>query len=232
VQHKQTDRANVVVFEEPQTALSWAPYGGGMLHDVRTVVNFSVTADDMRSLEQLRSAIFEHLAAQAMQLDEKKTVILLTSVPAHYCFKGVAHDESTGLFAQVFATAGLGNARAIGDRPEWNEELYSTQDIQPGTINLIISVNRGLTPTAQIELSAIVAKVAMHIVQSFGLVSKLSNSLCCGTGTDCVVICAPRAHETILSYAGMHTMLRSVVEQAVDRALRPAIQNWIDGRRS
>lgn len=222
--HIITGQCSVTVFDEPMQAISWAYHGGGLRDGIRAVVNWSV-ADDMKTLEEYSKEVFTRL-----DLLPNETVVLLTAVPAQYCFKGCASDYDTGLTVWASATAGLGNLRAFDDEPEWNEEMEQGVPASPGTINIVVSVNRRLSLEARIELLAMIAQVKTHIVESYALSSPLGGDIASATGTDCIVLCNHEMHETTLRYAGMHTTLRHVTAQAVKQALQGAIINWLRPR--
>jgi adenosylcobinamide amidohydrolase len=115
--------------------------------------------------------------------------------------------------ARCIATVGLGNALRAGDPPG---------RATPGTINLLCRLNLALSPEAQLEALALAAEARTLAVREASVASTRSGLPASGTGTDCIVIAAPRAGEPA-AYAGKHTAIGHVIGAAVHEATRRGI---------
>jgi adenosylcobinamide amidohydrolase len=126
------------------------------------------------------------------------------------------------LSARCIATVGLGNALRAGDPPGRSV---------PGTINLLCRVSVALSPEAQLEALALAAEARTLAVREAGVASTRSGAPASGTGTDCIVIAAPRADGVPgragsaghAGYAGKHTAIGHVIGAAVLDATRRGI---------
>ncbi len=229
VNHEVTERANIVCFTIPMRSVSSAIVGGGVLNDVLTVVNYSLGKTENTLPDDIVSYT-ENCFNVETELSNKM-VVICTVVPAEHSKACTVFDELTGLEAHAFVTAGLGNRRSFEDPAVCNEEADRSKECRSvGTINIILAVNRPLTIEAHLELYALIAQIKVHVVESFRLPSPVSGLVSSGTGTDCVVVCAPMINQVDvppLQFAGMYTMLAKIAGSAVSTALTLAIQGWM-----
>lgn len=116
--------------------------------------------------------------------------------------------------AHAVATVGLSNAERIGQRVDYSNRSW-------GTINIAVSLNRGLTQVGMIEAMSIA--VAARTVAIHEMQFSLPTGVATGTGTDCVAIAAPRGPT---DYAGMHTEIGEAIGRAVYDAVKTGAQNW------
>jgi adenosylcobinamide amidohydrolase len=107
---------------------------------------------------------------------------------------------------ECFATVGLSNALAVGDRATYEE--------RPGTINLILLLNQVLTPAALVEAVQIVTEARVRTLYTAGVKSTVSDALATGTGTDCVAVACPTGAPAY-GYCGKHTRLGELLGQVV-----------------
>lgn len=130
-----------------------------------------------------------------------------------------AHHEATatvgGHRVRAVATVGLSNAERVGARVD-----RSTKDW--GTINIAVIAGTGLTEAARIEAACIAAQARTVAVMAAGL--QLPTGLATGTGTDCIAVASP---EGPCAYAGLHTDLGLAIGQAVLKAMRAGIREWM-----
>jgi adenosylcobinamide amidohydrolase len=123
--------------------------------------------------------------------------------------------QDGGLQLECFATVGLSNALAIGDP--------ATYDEQPGTINLIVVVNRPLSAAALVEGVEMVTEAKVRALYAGRVKSTMSDAFATGTGTDCVVIACPIGAPAY-RYCGKHTRLGEVLGQVVGEAMTAGLQ--------
>lgn len=220
-------QSTAISFSEPQICLSWAPWNGGLKRNITHAANLTLDnptecPSDRRELADL---IRERL--KNIGLPTKHTVALLTAVPQEALRSNSFCDQLTGLTVDVLCTVGLGNAMAPGDSTFYDEELdYASHP--PGTINIFLSVNRGLTDGARTELLSVVTLAKCAVMARYALPGRHPGSICMGTGTDCVAILSPASHDKTLHYAGMHCKLAMVSARAVMATLELALKAHSD----
>ena len=124
-----------------------------------------------------------------------------------------------GMEARCIATVGMTNALRIGDPP--------TQVEHAGTINLLCAVSVPLSLPALVEALSLAVEARTVAVLDEGLQSIQSGFPATGTGTDCVVIASPEEISAAqINYAGKHTVLGSVIGEAVYEAVKSGLKIW------
>ena len=198
----------IVRFPETHTVVSWAPVGGGET-ETNTIAWYRVTAEDLRPPVDPKEFLKNRLAKAQIS----KAVGLLTSAD----IDSYADIEKSldGITVRSVVTVGLTNALRVGDLPRLAEPV--------GTINLLCQISRPLSKEAFLEALSIAAEARTTALLESGIVSTESQMAATGTGTDCIVIAAPRAGET-LRYAGKHTLLGHLIGSSVLDALRSGIK--------
>jgi adenosylcobinamide amidohydrolase len=83
-----------------------------------------------------------------------------------------------------------------------------------------------LSPEALLEASALVTEAKALVMIEEGVRSRRSGLAATGTGTDCVVVAAPRSGATS-KYAGKHTAVGAAIGASVDDALRRGVRAWL-----
>ncbi len=221
IQNPTAPRVTRIEFSSFQTCLSWAPWNGGSVSDIRTVLNFTCLPGEVEA-EHFDAAAWLRSRVRMMGLEARQTVALLTAVPQSALRYGSHCDPETGLTAKAYCTLGLGNASAPGDPATYNEELEIAR-YRPGTINLTVAVNRALTQSAQIELLSSVTQAKSSVMAAFGRRSSVSGNVCLGTGTDCTAVLSPMLHRVTLRFAGAHCRVAEVAARAAIEAMRSAL---------
>lgn len=147
-----------------------------------------------------------------------EAVQLMTSrdVARHH----LAHACAGSVVAACLATVGLGNAGRVGSP--------SRAAAVAGTINLLAHVDRPLAEGAQIEALSIVAEARTAAVIEAGWL--VDGRAATGTGTDCIVMAAPRAADGEV-FAGLHTDVGAALGKAVYDAVAQGCATWISERR-
>jgi adenosylcobinamide amidohydrolase len=115
-----------------------------------------------------------------------------------------------------FATVGCGNALSIGD-----PATVLTSDSSPmqlHTINLILTVQPGLSDEAMVEAIQIATEGRVRALYEAGIRSSISHLAATGTGTDCIaVVSLDRRRER---YCGKHTRLGELIGRATYAAVK------------
>ena len=193
----------------PHEVLSWAIVGGGRVV-AHTVAWLQVTNADLPEDVDPVALLEARLAGAGLS----GAVGLLTAAGvARYT---EAEARSGDVVARALVTVGLRNALRAGD---------PVTPAQVGTINLLVSVNVPLSEAALVEALAVAVEGRALAVLEAGTLSKQSGLPASGTGTDCVVIAAPRGGQA-LAYAGKHTDVGASVGRAALEATRAGALQW------
>lgn len=196
----------VAQLPRPMRALSWAPVGGGSVITDRVLWREVRNADLTQEFDAL-GWFADQMAARA-----PGAVGMMTSRDIGGWREAQAEVE--GIRAHAIATVGLSNAESVGQRLPWHPAEY-------GTINLLVALDCGLTPAAQLEAMAIAVQARTVAVMGAGL--QLASGLATGTGTDCVVLaCDPGA----VPHAGLHTAVGEAVGAAARAAVAAGVADW------
>lgn len=187
--------------------LSWAVNKPGFAKASRILWREVNNRDLPRDMD-----VCEWLGRELHARDAQDAVTFLTSRRITVFEQSIAHVGHTT--AHAVATVGLSNAERIGHRVDYSNRDWST-------INIAVSLNRGLTQVAMIEAMSIA--VAARTVAVMEMQFSLPTGVATGTGTDCVAIAAPRGPS---EYAGMHTEIGEAIGRAVYDAVILGAQNW------
>jgi adenosylcobinamide hydrolase len=197
------ERTLIVTFPTLYRVLSWAPLGGGFT-EARTVINHQVRTDEYPAYEP---DVFLSVLAQQLHV-QTPVVGLMTGVKMERLVHQIMRRDAITI--ECFATVGISNALAVGDPATYEE--------RPGTINLILAVNRSLTDAAFVEAIAIVTEAKVRALQEAKIQSTVSAMLATGTGTDCVALAGP-LNGPAYQYCGKHTLLGELLGRVVLEAV-------------
>ncbi len=202
-------------FYRPVSCLSWAPLGGGIKANIGHIINRTLSKEDLKPLPGIISDLTHFIAK--LKLEPEQTVAMVTT--ASQSFLGAAVEKSShGMKVMVVSTVGLGNIVAPGEHTAYDEE-QGQEPASAGTINIVVSVNRNLSPSAAIEFSNSVTLAKASVMADLDLKSRRNSKLCLATGTDCNIVCWNPASNTTLQYAGLHTRLAELTANAVRGAM-------------
>lgn len=197
----------------PLRVLSFAPHNPGFVMARRILWREVRNADLSPEVDALH-----WFAGQMAARGDGDAVGMLTSRSLdRYC---VARAVVEGLGATCIATVGLGNGEAAGAR---RPTVRPTVRPAPGTINIAVILDHGLTETAQIEALTIAAQARTAAVIDSGV--RLANGAqITGTGTDCIALAAPPGDQ---AFAGLHTATGEALGRAVRDAVAQGCAGWI-----
>ena len=201
--------------------LSWAIIGGGYT-SARRVSWREVTDSDLPLERDPAQWIVEEMSRRAIFSD----VVLLTS-------RKIATWEHSGTSvqggeAEVVATVGLGNGVCVGQvEPELVRRTPS-QARTWGTINVLCRLDSPLSLAAMIEALSIATEARTRALLNRQI--SLGGEPISGTGTDCIVIAAPRADTGHAHFAGKHTALGRSIGSSVYQAVGNGADRWLRDR--
>jgi iron complex transport system ATP-binding protein len=123
-----------------------------------------------------------------------------------------------------FATVGCSNALSVGDPASVvNEQVLPSP---PHTINMILTVQPGLSDEAMVEAVQIATEGRVRALYEAGVQSSLSNLAATGTGTDCIAVVSLGGER--VRYCGKHTQLGELIGRAAYTAVSKGIAATLD----
>ena len=200
--------ALIVSFPGRARVLSWAVLNGGFCY-ADHVINHHVRVDDARFCAQPASWLNESATA----LDLQGTVVAMATAVEMKNLVQVSQSNSGGQVT-CFATVGCGNALSVGDPAT----VTSEEKAPLHTINLIVTVQPGLSDEAMVEGIQIVTEGRVRALCEAGVSSSVSNVAATGTGTDCIAIVSLDSERA--PYCGKHTRLGELIGRAAYTAVK------------
>jgi adenosylcobinamide amidohydrolase len=205
---RQERDALIVSLASPARTLSWAVLNGGFCH-ARHIINHRV--DGHNAMFCAQPGPWLKRAAARLGL-RGKVVAMATAVEMSHTVQ--VSMGSNGDLVTCFATVGCGNALSVGDPATagFEEPAPSLH-----TINLILTVQPGLTNEAMVEAIQIATEGRLRALYEKGIKSYQSGLLATGTGTDCIAIVS--LGDGVQRYCGKHTKLGELIGLAVYTAV-------------
>jgi len=197
------DRTLVITFPKPYHVISWAPLNGGLAH-VRSILNHQVQTEEYSAKDP---ALFLLALSNRLQVPGPVVGLMTGVLMERLANRIVQHGP---LLVECFATVGLSNALTVGESATYEEK--------PGTINIIVALNKSLTEAALVEAVAVITEAKTRSLFEAGVKSTRSETLATGTGTDCIAVASPQGKECY-HYCGKHTLLGELLGRAVCDAI-------------
>lgn len=207
----ESDRQLRVRLPGPHRVASWAIAGGGLREADQVLWRYVRREELPHEVDPVR-LLEEHLA----RADAPNAVGLLTARTLEHYALGAA--EVDGVSAEAIVTAGLSNARRVGD-------LEEGMAPRVGTINALVRVSVPLTDEALLEALALATEAKCLAMLEARVPSPRSGLDATGTGTDCLVIASPLAASRE-PYAGKHTAVGAAIGRASLAGMRDAFEGW------
>ena len=160
-------------------------------------------------LAELRDRVVE-----ALQIDPKASALLFTGADMNNL--SVQHREDQGLIAYALVTAGaMHNALRIA--------VEGGAYREPGTINILVLTNRGLTPRAMARALVTITEAKTAALQDLDLRSSKHPLAyqATGTGTDNIIVAQGAGARATLT--GGHSRLGALMAQAVHAGVLEAL---------
>lgn len=197
----------LVSSKTPWQVLSSAPLNGGFFTG-QNLLNLKVSgAPSTQTPAQSLQNYLHNLNI------EKPSIAMMTA--ASMKSMRVVTKEQAGLSFSAVVTTGLNNARSAGDTAD--------EKITPGTINIQVISQQALTQTAMVEAIAMITEAKAATLLKHKILSKVSNAIATGTGTDSTLI-ACKSEGKALDYVGKHTLAGELLAKACIEALNDSLQ--------
>ena len=197
-------------FSEPHVVLSWAVVRGGK-SQTETVAWYQVTQGELAPPMDPKEFLKRRLAEASLH----GAVGLLTSV--NLDFYADREKNLEGISVRSIVTVGLHNSLRVGDLPRAANPVV-------GTINLLCQISLPLSKEAFLEALCLATEARTAALLESGIPSVESGRPATGTGTDCIVMAAPR-QGVALRYVGKHTLAGHLIGASVLEAVRSGLHN-------
>jgi adenosylcobinamide hydrolase len=192
--------ALIVSFASPARTLSWAVLNGGFCH-AHHIINHHVSGNN--TLFCAQPGPWLERAASGLGL-RGNVVGMATAVEMKHLVR-VSMESGVAQVA-CFTTVGCGNALSVAEPASLTiEEPAPTLH----TINMILTVEPGLSDAAMVEAIQIATEGRVRALYENGIKSYRSGLLATGTGTDCVAIVS--LGDGVERYCGKHTKLGELI---------------------
>ena len=231
---RRSGRFLVADLEGAHRVLSTSVRNGGQVDEVRHLLNHQSCEG---SGHQARHSVIVDAGLEAYHdrvcaeagLPAERTAVMGTAANMNYA--AVVTEVDEGLSVTAAVTAGVeGNATAAGEPATWRETDAGMQKVPAyaGTINMILLVNRPLTPAALARVVVTMTEGKSAALHRLAVPSKLHVDLATGTGTDQYCIAAPSSGGRPLTSASTHMKLGELVGLAARKATIEALR-WQNG---
>lgn len=201
----------VASFFEPHDMLSWSLTHPGR-HVARRVAWIEVKNKDLCPNTDPVALVERMLAAEG--LDDAVALMTSRNILRHHAVQSVVEEET----ATCLTTVGLSNGERVGSRIAEPVPL-------PGTINTLVHVARPLSEATFLETLSVATQARTAAIMDANV--ERAGRIVTGTGTDCIVIAAPRGPASDRArFAGLHTAIGEAVGHAVYQATQAGIETW------
>ncbi len=210
---QQTEKYILLTFNKQMHAISSCVLNGG-LQNMRHVLNLKVVDDD--SILEDPAVTLSTICTELSLTDKclgMMTAAPMTTLRHQTCWFGE-------LYFSAIVTAGLENARRAGDPAD----VFDSDALPAGTINLVVSTNASLAPAAMVEALMIATEAKVAALEALNVRSAKSGASATGTGTDAIAIVSD-PHGVPLRYVGKHVVAGEMLAQAVIGALTASLEN-------
>ncbi len=232
---RRSGRFIVAQLRVPHDVLSTSARNGGQTRTLTYLINHQscegAAHDDRFTLihEQGEIAYHDSVCAE-LNLPAAETALMGTAANMNYA--AVVKKDGGGVSVTAIATAGVhSNAVCGGDPATWREEPDEKPgkiNPVPGTINILLLIDRPLTAAALARSVVTMTEGKSAALQFLAIPSCYSSDLATGTGTDQFIVASPASGRAPLTSASPHTKFGEAIGAAARDAVLEALR-WQNG---
>jgi len=232
----RVEKMLMVHFLEPHRVISTCRVNGGLHDGLQCVFNHQSCEPAGHVRKDLKTIIAspdEYLQGLCRRYGlPEKTASLGTAANMNYA--AIETESFRGLEVTAICTGGVeGNAGRAGDPASVREHegVFEPLDRigreKPGTINIILLVNRAMSSGAMVRSIVTATEAKTAVLQELAVSSRYSDGLATGTGTDQIAVACAMSAGKPLTSSGKHAKLGELIGRCVARAVREtlALQN-------
>jgi len=228
----RTGKMISVRFAVPHRVISTCRVNGGIRQDLQGIFNHQSCEPAAHVRRDLKIIISD--PARYMQgLCERHglpELVASLGTAANMQHAAIETCSFRDLSVTAICTGGVeGNAGRAGDPASvWEgedgfEPLSPPGKEPPGTINIMLLVNRELSEGAMVRSIVTATEAKSAVLQELAVSSRYSEGLATGTGTDQIAVACRLGERPPLTSAGKHAKLGELVAHAVIGALRTTL---------
>ncbi len=230
------DKFVFVKFLIPHRVISTCRVNGGIREDLKGILNHQCCEPNAHFLD------FNDLSIKSPDAYLKKLCEFYKISEKCACLETAANMNCASIKSGCFedlkivtiCTAGIDkNAACAGDPATLYEDrgkfipLNGSGNIPKGTINIIVCINKGLTPGALVEAVVTATEAKSSFLQELDIPSKYSTKIATGTGTDQIAIASALKRDGVfLTNAGKHTKLGELISISVKESIKEALEMY------
>lgn len=225
----------IIIFKllKPYRCISTCRIGGGLRNDLEFVCNHQCCEprDHFTSINSMmveKPGEYHSLICDYYGLLPARTAILETA--ANMNNAAIETGKFRDLEITVACTGGVetnsmraGDPAAVYEVDGRFEIIDDSCSSNVGTINLIIFINRELTPAALTDCVMTATEAKAAALQELGINSRYSDSPATGTGTDQILVASQIGTGSPLGYARKHTKLGELIGKTCLKAVRETL---------
>ena len=232
---RRSGRFVVVTLLAPHRVISTSAHCGGEREDLLYLVNHQsceAKADTSRMAHISEIGLVAYHREVCNELGIAPDRAALMGTAANMAYAAHRFVEFGNLRADAIVTAGVsGNSARAGDPAQWTETDEGWERVSPyaGTINIILLLNRPVTPPALARAVATMTEAKSAALAELAVPSRYSATIATGTGTDQFCLAAPldparRPRDA----TGPHVKLGEIIGVCVSDAIKEALR-WQNG---
>ena len=225
----------LVKFLAPHRVLSTCRAAGGLQDDLHYVYNHQSceAADHIAGLPECMlhdPQEYRRLICALHEIPAEKAATLETAANMRHA--AIISERFREVELICICTGGVHtNGGRAGDPAGFYESEHGFEALDhsgegspgPGTINVMLFVNKELTPGAMVRSVITATEAKTAVLQELGIGSRYSDGLATGTGTDQMLIASMRQTGTPLTNAGKHSVLGELIGKSVSQALKQTL---------
>lgn len=224
----------IVTLKKPHLVLSTSAENGGQSKKIKYLVNhqsMEARGDKNNFNKLINMPANQYHAMIANKLKVEPELMAMMGTAANINNMAVASQQFRNLIVHAFVTAGVkGNALRASDSAKWMQGENGNEFVaNKGTINIIVMINKPLTPGAMAKAAMVMTEAKSAVLRELAISSKVSPHIATGTGTDQFIIATPIiADIKPLESASGHLKLGELIGKAVYTATLEALR-WQNG---
>jgi adenosylcobinamide amidohydrolase len=232
---RRSGRFIVVELRAPHDVLSTSARNGGQTKALKYLVNHqscegAAHEERFQLIHEQGEGAYHDSVCRELGFSSAETALMGTAANMNYA--ALTTKDGGGVRVTAIATAGVHtNATCAGDPATWREQPEEAPGKIapiPGTINILMLIDRPLTPAALARSAATMTEGKSTALQRLAIPSCYSSDLATGTGTDQFIIAAPAIGRAPLTSASPHTKFGEAIGAAARDSVLEALR-WQNG---
>lgn len=218
----------IIEFSGRRGVVSTSNYNGGYRNDLKYAFNHSCGKNILIQQKicpgMKGNNIAEHYAITASEIGLPPEVSTGMGTAALIENRGIATRSHYGVEVMAIATAGIDvNGGRAGDPAAYDEFAKASLLPPPGTINIFLLINAHLDPGGLTRAIVTATEAKTAALQELMAVSRYSEDLATGSGTDSVIAICNEESPIVLYNTGKHVLLGEMIGQSVKEAVHRAL---------